>query len=30
MHHQLIVGRSDQNIVSLFTMDQIFAGDFDP
>jgi hypothetical protein len=28
--HQLVVGRPVENIVSLFTMDQIFAGDFDP
>jgi hypothetical protein len=28
--HQLVVGRPVENVVSLFTMDQIFAGDFDP
>jgi len=28
--HRLGVGRPAENIVSLFTMDQIFAGDFDP
>jgi hypothetical protein len=28
--HQLVVGRPVENIVSLFTMDQVFAGDFDP
>ena len=27
---QLIVGRPASNIVSVFTMDQIFAGDFEP
>ena len=27
---QLIVGRPADNIVSVFTMDQIFAGDFEP
>ena len=27
--HELIVGRSASNIVSLFTMDQIFANDFE-
>lgn len=30
VRHRLIVGRSTENIVSLFTMDQIFADDFDP
>ena len=29
-HHQLIVGRVVENLVSLFTMDQIFADDLDP
>jgi Repeat of unknown function (DUF5650) len=28
--HRLIVGRPAENLVSLFTMDQIFAEDFDP
>ena len=28
--HRLIVGRPAENIVSLFTMDQVFADDFDP
>jgi Repeat of unknown function (DUF5650) len=28
--HRLAVGRPAENIVSLFTMDQIFADDFDP
>jgi hypothetical protein len=28
--HRLIVGRPHENIVSLFTMDQVFAEDFDP
>jgi hypothetical protein len=28
--HRLVVGRPAENIVSLFTMDQIFAGDFEP
>ncbi len=28
-HHELIVGRPASNIVSLFTMDQIFADDFE-
>ena len=27
---KLIVGRPASNIVSVFTMDQIFAGDFEP
>jgi hypothetical protein len=30
VRQRLIVGRPAENIVSLFTMDQIFAGDFDP
>jgi hypothetical protein len=29
-HHRLIVGRPTENIVSLFTMDQVFSDDFDP
>ena len=29
-NQRLIVGQADKNIVSLFTMDQVFAGDFDP
>lgn len=29
VRHQLVVGRPAENIVSLFTMDQIFASDFD-
>jgi len=28
--HRLIVGRPSENIVSLFTMDQLFADDFEP
>jgi hypothetical protein len=28
--HRLAVGRPAENIVSLFTMDQIFAGDLEP
>jgi len=28
--HRLVVGRPAENIVSLFTMDQIFAGDLEP
>jgi hypothetical protein len=28
--HRLVVGRRAENIVSLFTADQIFAGDFQP
>lgn len=28
--HRLIVGRPSENLVSLFTTDQIFADDFDP
>jgi hypothetical protein len=28
--HRLLVGRPSENIVSLFTMDQIFADDLDP
>jgi hypothetical protein len=27
---RLVVGRPAENIVSFFTMDQVFAGDFDP
>jgi hypothetical protein len=30
VRQRLVVGRPSDNIVSLFTMDQIFAGDFDP
>jgi hypothetical protein len=28
--HRLIVGRPSENTVSLFTMDQLFADDFEP
>jgi hypothetical protein len=30
LHKQLVVGRPAENIVSLFTMDQIFATNFEP
>jgi hypothetical protein len=29
-NHRLFVGRAMENLVSLFTMDQIFADDFEP